>query len=370
MNDVVMMAVPWRRGGKNAGTVVLHRSDAPTCDLTATHVLPRLPASAPPWSHVVGWRSNSGTGTGTEGGALARGGGAREGLGSGIVVFVAARLVRAVSPPTTRIFLTLSSDLIRPNAPKEPTMTSSRSSSRELDPKVIQEAIVNGARSAFVALYHHYEGKVRYGVAQAVLKSGRKADIEELLQEIWCRLMSNDRRLLSYYDPERGRFGPFIGWVAYQQTLYVLNLQCNKTQDERLPRGGDLMMDDHASRFAAEVIQSDLVQKLLDQVDAELDEPDRVLLREHYLADKTLREVANGLGVCENTIYQRNHRLKKKLLRIGEQLRPQLDRTSASSPPMMAGLMTLVFFMVHLHAERRADDSPRIEGHRPISQVA
>jgi len=193
-------------------------------------------------------------------------------------------------------------------------MNANRPLASELDPTVIEQAIVHGSRPAFVRLYHHYEGNVRYGVARAALKSGYGREVEELVQEVWCRLLNNSRRLLSYYDPERGPFGRYIKWVAYQQALVVSHQQLRKAFVHRLPGDGDEVVDDQALGFVSNVIQSDIFQKVLDRVDAELSEAERVLLREHYLGERTLRDLAQELGIKEDTIYQRNHRLKKKLV--------------------------------------------------------
>ncbi|MEM9456478.1 MAG: sigma-70 family RNA polymerase sigma factor [Myxococcota bacterium] len=203
------------------------------------------------------------------------------------------------------------------------TPRTTRPSPSELDFEIIQQAIVDGSRRAFIDIYRHYEGKVRYGVARAALKSGRSQDMEDLIQEVWCRMMGNQRRVLSYYDPDRGRFGPYISWVAYQQALYVIRRERRKAPVDELPSEDEALLDEGSIHFVAQVIQSDLFQRLLAKVDTELAVEDRVLLREHYLAERTLREIAVELGVTEDTIYQRNRRLKKRLLRIGAQLKPR-----------------------------------------------
>lgn len=214
-----------------------------------------------------------------------------------------------------------------------------RPSPSELDFEIIQQAVVDGSRRAFIDLYQHYEGKVRYGVARAALKSGRSQDVDDLIQEVWCRIMGNQRRVLTYYDPDRGRFGPYISWVAYQQALYVIRRERRKAPVDELPSEDEALLDEGSTHFVAQVIQSDLFQRLLAKVDAELAVEDRVLLREHYLGERTLREIAVELGVTEDTIYQRNRRLKKRLLRIGAQLKPRQPRTGPNAPTTTRVLM-------------------------------
>ncbi len=224
------------------------------------------------------------------------------------------------------------------------TLRIARPSPSELDPELIEDAITGGSRAAFIRLYHHYEGKVRYSVARAALKSGRGRDVEELIQEVWCRLLKNDRRLLSYYDPDRGHFGPYISCVAYQQALYVLNLQRYKALANARENDEQMMLDERSTEFVAEMIQSDYFQKLLSTLDDELSAAERVLLREHYLGERSLRDLAEQLEITEDTIYQRNRRLKKKLARIGERLRPPPDQPTPS-PSVMMGLLALLLTM-------------------------
>lgn len=241
-------------------------------------------------------------------------------------------------------------------------MNASRPLPTELDPTVVERAVVGGSRSAFIELYRHYEGKVRYGVARAAMKLGRRRDVDELVQEVWCRLMSDERRILRYYDPERGRFGPFIGWVAYQQTLYVLNLQRNRA------RAGDAveseaLVDEGSTQFVAELFQRDFFQKLLARVDAELAPHDRVILREHYLGGRTIREIAEELGAKEDAIYQRNRRLKKKLATIVEQLQPPPTTTPRESRALMTLVVAALLWPTDL-------DEPEPGGHDASSARA
>ena len=200
----------------------------------------------------------------------------------------------------------------------------------------IHRAIVDGSRSALTQLYRYYEGSVRYGVVRALAGTGRIDDVDELVQEVWCRFLSRDRRLLGYYDPRRGVFGPFIAWVAYQQALCVLDLKRNRSPLYGLPSEGEFLVDEGSSRFASDLLQRDLIQKLLERVDVEHAVEDRVLLSEHYLRGRSLREVAEELGVTEDCVYQRNRRLKRKLARTVERLLPSATRPPV--PPVPAAL--------------------------------
>lgn len=240
-----------------------------------------------------------------------------------------------------------------------PSRRTSRPAPAELDPTVIHDAIVGGSRAALARLYDHYEGKVRHCVARAVLRTGHRGDIEEVLQETWCRFLDKDRRLLRYYDPTRSGFSFYIGWVAYQQASYVIERQRRRSLGQ--PWGdGDELADGQAARFTAWLLQSDLLRKLLDRIEPELDERDRQLIRGHYLQGITMRELAKGLDIPENTLHQRNKRLKRKLMQIVEDLlRPDHDPTDST---MMASVLVALLVLLGLNG-----DDPESGGSSPAT---
>jgi RNA polymerase sigma factor (sigma-70 family) len=210
----------------------------------------------------------------------------------------------------------------------------------ELDPTIILEAI-GGSQAGFLRLYHHYADKVRYAVARAAQRAGHVRNIDELCQEVWCRLLDNERRLLRRYDPSRGGFESFVSTVAYQQATVAIGRYQRQVPHVEPEVGDEELADDGASQFAEDLIQSELFHKLLDRVDAELDDDERLLLREVHLEQRTCRSVAAQLGVSENAIYKRSERLKKKLAHMAE----ELLRTSlppGSSPPSLALMTGLV----------------------------
>lgn len=220
--------------------------------------------------------------------------------------------------------------------PKSPR--TARSPRRELDTDVISRAI-RGSSQAFDRLFDCYHDRVRYSAARAARVSGYRDDIDDLAHEVWCRLLRNDRRLLGYFDAERGPFGPFIGTLAYQQALATIRWYRRQVPDTGLHGGDDEQADQRTSSFAADLIQSDFYTKLLRRADGELGESDRLLLREIHLNQRTCRAVAQELGLNENTIYKRNERLKKKLATIVGELMGTNGRPSAPSLALLSMLL-------------------------------
>lgn len=221
---------------------------------------------------------------------------------------------------------------------------------RELDPTIIHQAVFEGSAAAFVLLYRHYEGGVRHAIARAAMHSGmsRREDVEDLIQAVWCRLLAHDRRTLRYYDPTRGRLGPFLRWVAYQMAHDLARRQRRKgfaTDGPPLPDEG--LLDERALRFLFELVQRDFIRKLLTRVDAQLTDVDRRVLREHYLGEMTLRDLADELGLSENALAKRNERLKQKLSKVAR----SMLKGEASAPPTHVVMSILIAWLCVSEAE-------------------
>lgn len=221
---------------------------------------------------------------------------------------------------------------------------------RELDPTIIHQAIFEGSAAAFVLLYRHYEGGVRHAIARAAMHSGmcRREDVEDLIQAVWCRLLAHDRRTLRYYDATRGRLGPFLRWVAYQMAHDLAHRQRRK----RFPTDGppppdDGLLDERALRFLVDLVQSDFIRKLIARVDAQLTAVDRRVLLEHYLGERTLRDLAGELGLAENALAKRNERLKSKLSKVAR----SMLQGEVSAPPPSVVISILIAWLCALEAE-------------------
>lgn len=208
---------------------------------------------------------------------------------------------------------------------------------RELDTDVIMSAI-HDSGWAFDRLFDHYEARVRCAAARAAQVTAYRDDVDDLTNEVWCRLLCNDRRLLAYFEPDRGPFGPFVARLAYQQALATIRWYRRQVPDVGLYDWDDGHEDPRTSSFTAELIQSDLYTKLLRRAAAELSDNDRLLLREVHLNQRTCRAVAEELGLNEDTLYQRNQRLKRKLATMVE----ELLGTAGTHPPLVLALIPML----------------------------
>ncbi|MEM9456483.1 MAG: sigma-70 family RNA polymerase sigma factor [Myxococcota bacterium] len=224
---------------------------------------------------------------------------------------------------------------------------------------------IGGSPSAFEQLYDRYADKVRYAVARAALQRGRTQEIDELTQEVWCRMLDDDRRLLRHYDPRRGRLAPFISMVAYQQALLVTRRHQRHSERVEAEVDDETFVDGKSSRFVEELIHGELFYKLIKRANAELREGDRMLLRALYLDQKTYRSIASQLGVSPNAIYKRSERLKKKLADMVEELL-HIPPSSPSEPQMSAALALVVFaFSTVMPSELPSEVSSEVPSELP-----
>lgn len=219
-----------------------------------------------------------------------------------------------------------------------------------LPASVLHDALQLGSRDAFTKLYRHYYDRVRYSVMRAALHTGNRADADELVQDVWFRMLSHDRRLLRRYDALRGPFDRFIGFVAYQQALVSAQRRRRHTGHASLDPTDELIEDEHASLFVADLVQSDLFVKLLDMADAELRDDERTLLIDVHLDGRNIRDVAQQLGLTENATYKRNERLKRKL----EGMARHLLSAGAPKPRTVSPTTTAVTLLVLMLARQQS----------------
>lgn len=174
--------------------------------------------------------------------------------------------------------------------------------------------------SAFEKLYAHYSGRVRYAVARAAHRRRHSRDVDELNQEVWFRLLDHGCVLLRRHDPRRGRFGPFISTVAYQQALKAIERYERQLPGRGAKANSETLVDDESLRFVDQIIDEELFGKLLSRIDVDLTERERVLVRQLHIEQRSSRAVAQHLGISENALYKRNERLRKRLSRVLEDL--------------------------------------------------
>lgn len=238
---------------------------------------------------------------------------------------------------------------------------------KELDPEVVKQALWGegpAQRTALNQLYEHYEPRVRYAIARAANKMDFRHRADELRQEVWFRLLRRDRRLLRCYREGKGDLGPYISVIAYREALRAARV--DRRQGAADPRTEpDEDIEDHtASRFVADLIQSDLYRKLIARAQKELDELDWLVLQEVLINGRRGREVAAEHGIKEQRLYKRKERLSKKLRAWAEELL-ETQTSEESHPTPLATVVALL--MVSLATSNPSSSGPTHDSEAPSS---
>lgn len=147
-------------------------------------------------------------------------------------------------------------------------------------------------------------------------RAGRRLgplDADDLSQEIWCKLLEDDARLLLAYDVERGCTPQsYVGLLAQREMF-------NRLQKENaLKRGGDrhplpLSETDALSGNAdpeRDAAARELLAEMSVHLEASLPERGRDVLRLVYEEGNEPAEAATALGTTLQVIYNWQHRIR------------------------------------------------------------
>jgi RNA polymerase sigma factor (sigma-70 family) len=224
-------------------------------------------------------------------------------------------------------------------------------------PREAIDAALDGDSTAFRRFYHHYDPVVRWAVGLRVYRWPELVPLrDDIVQEVWVRLLRDRCKVLRYHDPARGKsFGRFLAFVAtrlgwrigspHLSAAGVEHVEAPEGQDE-----GDLLM---------KMLRQDLLERLLER--AKPSEQDVELLVGHYFRGETIRQIAERLSINENTAYQRHGRLLERLAKLAEEL---LEERVGSKADLMA-----VLIVIAMLAGDGGPGEPSSDEERPRSKV-
>ncbi len=180
------------------------------------------------------------------------------------------------------------------------------------DPAQLIAQCIAGDQAARARLYSEYQPAVQKGVLARLAKLGctaaLRADVEDICQDVFAKLMANDCALLRTLKKPRS-LEPWLVTLASNRAVdYArrhaarLRLTQAVTQEAASAEGegpaGDLPGE------MAEAIHQEL---------ANLPHVDRVVLELFFLHGLRYNEIAEGLGLNINTVGARLRRAKAKL---------------------------------------------------------
>ncbi len=179
------------------------------------------------------------------------------------------------------------------------------------------EAMANGSRDAFTAIYRRHSDRV-FRVALRYTASRELA--EEIAQESFLFLLHNPQR----FDPSRGELGAFLAGVSRQLARKSLSESARNPSAEWDESGAAERVD--ATDALHEMMERQQWQRLHEAV-ARLPEPFRETLVLFHLDGLPYEEVASVLGCPIGTV-------RSRLARAREMLSRQLRESSSEGPAM------------------------------------
>lgn len=177
------------------------------------------------------------------------------------------------------------------------------------------QAAIRGDRRAVRAFIHEY-GPVLRGVIRRMVFGNWREREDDLLQDLLLGLFRDEGRVLRMWDPQRGKtLKSFLAQFAQQRTLDWLRRQ--RRQSREVPTEDPSTAEGAIHPEPALPVEApEWVQTLLERFQAECSPAEHRLVEMSYLQDISVREIAAELGLSEEAVYQRRHRIKQRLLKM------------------------------------------------------
>lgn len=199
---------------------------------------------------------------------------------------------------------------------------------RGLDDVALIEAGLGRDRAAALALTERVGPYIRARVLRA--SRGRRLaghDPDDLIHEIWCRLLADDGHKLRMYDPERGKtLGGFVSMIAGQ---VIGDLVGRDMAQKRRPAGGFTGLDDApqaagGARPDETTAERDELAAVWRHLDQTLPDRGRLVLKLLFVDGLAPDQIAEHIGLTSNAVYGWRHKIKKAAL--------EFRRKSARAP--------------------------------------
>lgn len=191
----------------------------------------------------------------------------------------------------------------------------------ELSPQLVRLAVESCDRVAVTTLVRLLAPILQAGVARVLLRrggtaSGRsvRADVEDITQEVFERLLADNGRRLLAWDPSLGSAQAFFGLVAARHAHNVLDSRRRSPFTEDPVEPADLERGDGGD-LEAVLCSRDALRRVGERLEGCLNERDLRLFRLLYIEQLEDDEVREQLGLGRDVLYQARRRL---LLRVRE----------------------------------------------------
>lgn len=175
--------------------------------------------------------------------------------------------------------------------------------------------VLNGDTSAFRFLVEKYQGMV-HTIAYKIM--GNMEDAEDVAQEVFIKSFKS---LKSYNF--QSRFSTWLYRIAYNQSIDTIKKRKNRKHNLDLEKA----YENSAAHVASSesVIDQKLLQSILKKLIDQLPEEERMIVLLYYFDEQPLKEIAEVIGIKENNVKIKLHRVRSKL---EKQLNAKMDIVS------------------------------------------
>lgn len=191
--------------------------------------------------------------------------------------------------------------------------------------------LVAGEFSAWREFVERYQGIIYSGVkrtAQACRRNLGPSDIEDVVAEVFAALVANDYAALRRF---KGR-ARLSTWLTVLARRYCLrHLRRNQRSDNRHFRRDPAVTDSSASPLALLINSEESTQ--LRRALRKLSDADRTVLNLYYDQQLGYAEIGRRLGIAENSVGSRIHRVHKRLEQILNQSRQSTLSSHSGGQP-------------------------------------
>jgi len=178
---------------------------------------------------------------------------------------------------------------------------------------------VGGDREAWASFLAAHSVRIRHAIRHAIARRGvrlSREEVDDLHAEALASLIADDYRRLKTYRGDNGcRLGTWVCLVATRLTLNQLSaLRCwGTTQPAATDPTPVLATHPDQHPDAEEILAHRQLVEAVEEAVTALSTADQLLVKLCFYHEWSGREIARFLGITENAVYTRKHRLLQRL---------------------------------------------------------
>ena len=147
-----------------------------------------------------------------------------------------------------------------------------------------------------------------------------RQETADMVQEVFLALFDHRGRILSAWDPSRGRtLASFVKLIARHQVVSVLrsNRRCPWTEDPTLLERMQLETDESPETA---LLEAQSAQRLVEALREHLSTRSMYLFEELYVEERSVEDVCSDAGMTRDALYAWRARIKRQLKTIALKL--------------------------------------------------